>query len=284
MVELILNRLRERDEITETVGASKLVKSWPPALKEWTTKAARDAFFASPSLPRLLKPEAIKRTIADGVNQRLIAYAGKTSGGGYDPLIFEPDTGLVESDIEISDDMVLLRAEDARMHQEPARLTRLEVHPASVRLKPDEGATFSATGFDQHDREMPISGVEWSATSGQIDPQGRFVADAIGDCQVIGRVGDLEGVAKVCVTRDGDPDETVVVKGVGWRGSVPPQKWMNFYTKVLTSLVSMPGLNLEVHFEIPPDESVTDDRIEAIRSALRDLGLSEDLRVTKREG
>jgi hypothetical protein len=28
-----------------------------------------------------LKPDAIKRTIADGINQKLIAYAGKTATG-----------------------------------------------------------------------------------------------------------------------------------------------------------------------------------------------------------
>ncbi|HZW32476.1 MAG TPA: DUF499 domain-containing protein, partial [Isosphaeraceae bacterium] len=43
LTELILNRLRSQDEITESVGPNKLIKSWPPALKEWTTKAARDA-------------------------------------------------------------------------------------------------------------------------------------------------------------------------------------------------------------------------------------------------
>ena len=82
--------LRSEDEITQAVGPSKLIKYWPPALKEWTTKAARDAFFSSPALPRLLKPDAIKKTIADGVNQKLIAYAGKTASGQYEPFIFEP--------------------------------------------------------------------------------------------------------------------------------------------------------------------------------------------------
>ena len=79
LAELYVNRLRERDEITDGVGANKLIKAWPPANKEWTTKAVRDAFFSSPSLPRLLNPNAIRRTIADGVNQKLIAYAGKSA-------------------------------------------------------------------------------------------------------------------------------------------------------------------------------------------------------------
>src|SRR3954447_9467448 len=122
---LYVKRLRERDEITDGVGPNKLIKAWPPVNREWTTKAVRDAFFSSPTLPRLLNPNAIRRTIADGVNQRLLAYAGKAASGGYDPFVFEPDAGLAEAVIEISEDMVLLRAEDARLLKEPSRLTRV---------------------------------------------------------------------------------------------------------------------------------------------------------------
>ncbi len=125
LAELYVNRLRERDEITDSVGPNKLIKAWPPANKEWTTKAVRDAFFSSPTLPRLLKPDAIKRTIADGVNQKLIAYAGKTASGQYDPFIFEPDTGVDENDIEISDEMVILRAKDA---DDPQRACPADAH------------------------------------------------------------------------------------------------------------------------------------------------------------
>ena len=52
---------------------------------------------------------------------------------------------------------------------------------------------------------------------------------------------------------------------------------MNFYTKVLSSLVSTPGLKLQVRFEVPPGDTATDAKIEAARVALRDLGLSEDI-------
>ena len=78
--ELIVNTLRKDDEITEKVGASRLVRFWPSALTEWSTKAVRDAFFASPALPRLMDPDAIKQTIADAVSSKLIAYARKEAG------------------------------------------------------------------------------------------------------------------------------------------------------------------------------------------------------------
>jgi hypothetical protein len=69
-------------------------------------------------------------------------------------------------------------------------------------------------------------------------------------------------------------------QGFVWQGPVPYQKWMNFYTKVLSSLVSTPGLKLEVRFEVPPgDPTATGAKIEAARSALRELGLSEDIEI-----
>lgn len=43
---------------------TRLAKYWPPALPEWSTKSVRDAFYASPKFPRLLKPEAVKETIS----------------------------------------------------------------------------------------------------------------------------------------------------------------------------------------------------------------------------
>src|SRR5205085_5349469 len=67
LAELIINRLRADDEIADGVGAHRLVRYWPPALATWSTKAARDAFYSSPALPRLLDPNVLKRTIADGV-------------------------------------------------------------------------------------------------------------------------------------------------------------------------------------------------------------------------
>ena len=53
----------------------------PPALVEWSTKAARDAFYSSPQLPRLLNPDAIRRTISDGVAAGQLGLATKDASG-----------------------------------------------------------------------------------------------------------------------------------------------------------------------------------------------------------
>jgi len=281
--ELILNRLRSQDEITENVGPSKLIKFWPPALNEWTTKAARDAFFSSPALPRLLKPDAIKRTIADGVNQKLIAYAGKSASGRYEPFIFEPDIGVDENEIDISDEMVLLTAEYARQFKDPPRLAGIEVKPAIASLRPGEPITFAAACFDQHGRPFEDAKVAWSATGGTIDHVGRFSSEEVGDYRIEARADSIVGTAEARASekpvRPGPVIDTPEPKGFAWQGTVPPQKWMNFYTKVLSSLVSTPGLKLEVHFEVPHGDTTTEAKIEAARAALRDLGLSEDVEI-----
>jgi hypothetical protein len=272
--ELILNTLRSKDELTENVGPEKLLKYWPPALKEWTTKAARDAFFSSPALPRLLKPDSIKSAIADGINQKLIAYAGKTASGAYEPFIFEPTTGVDDNDIELSDEMVLIKAAEAGPYIDPPRPARIEVKPASASLRPGESVAFLASCFDQHDRAFAAAQVTWSATGGTIDDGGRFSADEDGDYQIEARADSFMAAA-VARVRDKEPPQPA--KGFAWQGAVPPKKWMNFYTKVLSSLASTPGLKLQVRFEVPADETATQAKIEAVKAALRDLGLSEEI-------
>ena len=99
MVELILNELCRTDEVTKGVGVDKLIKYWPPAISEWSTKSVRDAFFSSPQLPRLLNPDAVKRTICDGVSQGTLGYATKDAGG---QLVLERfKESLAEEEVEI---------------------------------------------------------------------------------------------------------------------------------------------------------------------------------------
>jgi hypothetical protein len=69
---------------------------------------------------------------------------------------------------------------------------------------------------------------------------------------------------------------------IAWHGTVPPQKWMNFSTEMLSRFASAPGLKLEVSFEVPPGEGTPEARREEVRAALRELGLAEDLGTHKR--
>lgn len=110
IISMVLNRLKQDDEVVESPQPGFVVRKWPPAFKEWSTKGVRDAFFASPEFPRLLDPAAAKEIIARGVSGGLIAYVGKTASG-YDPFIF--NRGLSASEVEISEDVFIVTKETA---------------------------------------------------------------------------------------------------------------------------------------------------------------------------
>ena len=63
----------------------------------------------------------------------------------------------------------------------------------------------------------------------------------------------------------------------GWSGEIPSQKWMNFYTKILTKLGVNSGLTLTVKVDCNPDGGVSQQKVDEIRSALRELGLDDRL-------
>ena len=101
------------------------------------------------------------------------------------------------------------------------------------------------------------------------------------------RCGEIEAQAQIRVQakkpddkNGGDkPDEAKVIR---WSGTIPYQKWMNFYTKVVSPFASVAGLSLRVEVEVPAekDEQQAKAQLEKIRSALRDLNLDEDVEIT----
>jgi hypothetical protein len=70
------------------------------------------------------------------------------------------------------------------------------------------------------------------------------------------------------------------VVGLSWSGEVPAQKWMNFYTKVLSKFAIGRGLKLRVSIEVRPDEGLSSHRIEDTKLALRELGLQDDIEIS----
>jgi hypothetical protein len=101
--------------------------------------------------------------------------------------------------------------------------------------------------------------------------------------------GEREVVAEVRVTpaddrssdRDGDKEEPQPgQRTIRWRGAVPPQKWMNFYTKVLTRFAASKDLRLEVSFEVPVDRDQAQAKADETRSGLKELGLSDEVALS----
>jgi hypothetical protein len=48
LIQFIVNQLRQIDEIQSGISPSFRMRNWSPAFKEWSTRAIRDAFYASP--------------------------------------------------------------------------------------------------------------------------------------------------------------------------------------------------------------------------------------------
>jgi hypothetical protein len=66
---------------------------------------------------------------------------------------------------------------------------------------------------------------------------------------------------------------------IEWSGNVPAQKWMNFYTKVVSKFAAGQGVKLKVTFEASPEGGVSKQKLEETRAAIRELGLEGDVNV-----
>lgn len=286
LVGLILSRLQQDGDVEGgAINPRYLERNWPPAFTEWSTKGVRDAFFASPVFPRLLKPDTIKDTIAKGVEAKILAYVGKTSDGRYQPFHF--GASLDPSEIELSDEMFVVRAADAQKQIEPSKLTTLSINPGQSSLKPGEKVTFALRGYDQHGRDFKLGEFMWSATGGQVDTQGVYTAGADeGRFLVTATAGGVETTAAVRVAKAAPPptgeddetedveDEVVAITRLTWEGEVAAQKWMNFYTKVLSKLTPTAKLKLSVRVIFSPEGEIAEQKVEEVRSGLKELGLS----------
>jgi hypothetical protein len=266
------------DEIVESVPARKLPGYWPASLNKWSTKAVRDAFYSSPLLPRLLNPEQIKRSISDGVTQGLLGYAVKDSSGRL--KLHQLKESLFEGDVELTDDVFILKPEEAQKLREPPRLHQLSLQHTQVQLKSGQQVSLRSAATDQYGQPIAAPAVTWESTGGTITSDGVFTAGSTpGIFLVRAESGGREAIVEVRISAT---DEPVLPPPQGkstirWRGSIPPQKWMNFYTKVLSKYATLPDLKLEVSFEAKIDREQADTKSTETKSALRELGLDDNV-------
>jgi len=64
-------------------------------------------------------------------------------------------------------------------------------------------------------------------------------------------------------------------KRLSWMGEVPSQKWMNFYTKVLSRFALGHNLKLSLHVEVANEQGISEQKVDETRSALKELGLDD---------
>lgn len=247
MVELILTRLAQEDIVSKD-GASPrfLVQNWPPALPEWSTKAVRNMFFASPKFPRLLAPESVKGTISRGLDAGLIAYVGKTADGSYDPFVFKRSLSIME--IEIADDVFIITKDHAEAH--------LAAKAAAVQPGPSQPGQLPTPPVPGSDVVKPTTPA--APGGGQPSLPG-----------LPGKASEFSPMTEIA--------------GFEWTGEIAPQKWMNFYTKVLSRFATTGGLKLTLKVEVVPPGGLAASKVEETKVALRELGLHENINLKSLE-
>lgn len=128
--------------------------------------------------------------------------------------------------------------------------------------------------MDQYNQPFPLASVGWTGAGGSIDESGRFVAGTdAGFFTVHAVAGVLEATTDVRVMKEGapEPKQAPPAGALRWSGVVPPQKWMNFYTKVVTRFAATPGLKLTVGLEVPLAPDQAKSKTDETKTALREL-------------
>jgi hypothetical protein len=62
-----------------------------------------------------------------------------------------------------------------------------------------------------------------------------------------------------------------------WSGDIPHQKWMNFYTKVLSRFAGTRVLKLTLRVDVAAPEGMSPQKVDETKVAFRELGLKESL-------
>lgn len=240
IVMLILNRLLQNEDIAPKITPTFLVRNWPPAFNEWSTKSVRDAFYASPQFPRLLNADVVKETIARGVEGGFLAYVGKGADGEYNPFVFA--NSLSASDVEISDDVFIISKETAEAYLQAAKA--------------------NATAPDKTVSQLHAANVADSTKDAQTTTDSGAGIPPVPDSQPPSKPASATTAARMT-----------------WTGEIPAQKWTNFYTKVLTKFSAGKGLRVTLQLEIAPENGISPQKIEETRIALRELGLSDEVKA-----
>lgn len=119
MLDGFLQNLQTYSIIERQASPGYVVRRWPPAVTEWSTRAVRDVFFQSPDFPRLLSADTVKDMIARGVSSGDFALVTRAPGGGYG--VFKWKDTLSVADIIVDDDTFLLLGDAAKQHAEAQR-------------------------------------------------------------------------------------------------------------------------------------------------------------------
>lgn len=117
LTSFILERLEQDGVLEATISPDFLVRSWPPSQPRWSTRSVRDTFFASPKFPRLMNPDSVKSTIAEGVRRGKFGYIATSPGNEGQAVI--NDSAFTEVSVELTESAFIVRPTDIRRASMP---------------------------------------------------------------------------------------------------------------------------------------------------------------------
>ncbi len=236
-IENILNRLTADGDFDKGISVRLLLKNWSGAFVEWPTKAVRDALYASPQFPRIIQGT---QAIQDTIARGV--------GDGELAYVSKTSDGKYQPfvfkqavspvEIEISDDVCIVKREVAEAYQQS--------QAQAAQPTPGTGGETGGTGGSEPDPSTGGGGSEGEPGTGGGEPEPTSTQ------------GEL-------------------FPHVQWTGEVPAQKWMNFYTRVVSKFATGQGLSLQVSFKAAPEGGVSKQKVEEARAALRELGLDGEV-------
>ena len=278
IVTLILEKLKRDDILTNAVKPNRILKNWPPAMSRWSTKSVRDAFYSSPLFPRVMNDEVVRETITRGVTEGLFGYASEQTPGKYEPFFF--NESIESTDIEISEDVFIVTSEEAKRMKVPSILSSIELTVDASAIKPKQRIQVTAIGRDQYGQMVSLDNIEWGAEGGIIDASGNFTAGVKEtEASVTVKSHGISATLPLKITITPPPQKKP--ERMEWTGEVQPQKWMNFYTKVLGRFATKKGLKVTINIEVLEKDGISESTVEETKSALRELGLNDEISLKK---
>lgn len=285
-VEVILARLLRAEEITEGFAPGKLLPLWPPALPEWPTRAVRDAFYASPALPRPRREEVVRRCIAEGVSKGIFALGSRGSDGALRVERFAQP--LESAEVKLTEELLLLKAEQARalLEAEAQRVTEEErrAQAAKPGVAAEEGAVTGAA--------TPAPGTPATAAGDVVPPATPHgaagttkhttpTAGGTGTAKPRSTVGPAPGgLGHFGGLFTGKPSSETPAQGtrrLTLEADIPYDEVMDFVTKGLGPLAVLSDgpPTLHVRVEVVAAQPFDATKLRAVRDELEDLLGSE---------
>jgi hypothetical protein len=279
IMEVFMNRLITDGEVSEEINPNFLVRNWPPSIKVWPTQQIRDVFYNSPAFPRIKSGESLKSTIIKGVANGIFGYCQLKAGNVMKVTIGKT---LPIVDVEISNDVALLQADQAKKYEEPRKLAKITIQAQKAVILPGEAISIKALGQDQFDDAFELGETKWECSYGKLSETGIFTGPTT-DCEILvhAKVGTLTGSTTISVkssaTTSGASDSNRKTK-IRWSAEVPPGKWMVFYNKVLAKFTGKKDFKVNVSFEFFVNGDGKDD-VSNLKTESSELGLNSDIKT-----